>query len=702
MGARAAWCWSGADLGAGARRARPRAPRRGARRRLGRGRRTSCSAWRWPSAPRTSPSCRARRAGSSRRSPTSARPAGAAAMVVGVVGGSGGAGATTLACALAQAAARTGDVVVVDCDPLGPGLDRVLGLDRGAGFRWDALCQTTGRLSARALREALPRRERLGVLTWQAGSTATLQAFAVREALSAARRGHDTVVVDLPRTADPLVDEVASRCDVLLLVVAADRAGRRVGGAALRAAPRAARARTSCCAATGLDRARGGAGDRAPGPRRGAAPALASPRRSTSGSGRSRSPRGPLGRACTGLLEVLAPRDRAAGVTRPAGGPRRRRPRAAGARARRADAAPRGRGAAPDRTPGGRRDRARRPRGAAPRRRRGRPARAAAAAARRDRRAGQRSGRGVARPRPRARAQRRQVRRRRGGAAPGPAAGVDRRAAARRRHALRRPEARRRHPVPRRARTRGPTGHQHLAAGPARRRLHPRRARRRRHGGRRASASCSTRCWPRDSPSSSAAAPAPARRPCWRRCSPGCRPSERVVVVEDASELRPDHPHVVALEGRPANVEGAGALDLRTLVRQALRMRPDRLVVGEVRGGEVVELLAALNTGHEGGCGTLHANSAADVPARVEALALAAGLGREAAHSQLAAAVDVGGAPRPRRRRRPAGGPGGGAGAPGRRPRGHRGGDRGRRRRPTCTRGGRSTGCSTGSGRDGS
>ena len=118
-------------------------------------------------------------------------------------------------------------------------------------------------------------------------------------------------------------------------------------------------------------------------------------------------------------------------------------------------------------------------------------------------------------------------------------------------------------------------------------------------------------------------------------------PRERIVVVEDSSELRPDHPHVVALEGRPPNIEGAGAIDLRTLVRQALRMRPDRVVVGEVRGAEVVELLAALNTGHEGGCGTLHANSAVDVPARVEALALAAGLGREAAHSQLASAVDV-------------------------------------------------------------
>ncbi len=118
-------------------------------------------------------------------------------------------------------------------------------------------------------------------------------------------------------------------------------------------------------------------------------------------------------------------------------------------------------------------------------------------------------------------------------------------------------------------------------------------------------------------------------------------PTERIVLVEDASELRPRHPHVVALEARPPNIEGAGEVTLRTLVRQALRMRPDRLVVGEVRGGEVVDLLAAMNTGHEGGCGTVHANSARDVPARIEALALAAGLGREAVHAQLGSAVDV-------------------------------------------------------------
>jgi pilus assembly protein CpaF len=118
-------------------------------------------------------------------------------------------------------------------------------------------------------------------------------------------------------------------------------------------------------------------------------------------------------------------------------------------------------------------------------------------------------------------------------------------------------------------------------------------------------------------------------------------PQHRIVVVEDASELRPDHPHVVGLEARPANIEGAGEVPMRVLVRQALRMRPDRLVVGEVRGAEVTDLLAALNTGHEGGCGTLHANSAADVPARVEALAMATGLPQAAVHSQLASALDM-------------------------------------------------------------
>jgi pilus assembly protein CpaF len=117
--------------------------------------------------------------------------------------------------------------------------------------------------------------------------------------------------------------------------------------------------------------------------------------------------------------------------------------------------------------------------------------------------------------------------------------------------------------------------------------------------------------------------------------------AERLVLVEDAAELRPRHPHVVTLEARRPNVEGVGEITLQDLVRQALRMRPDRLVVGEVRGAEVVDMLAALNTGHQGGCGTLHANGAADVPARLEALAVTAGLSRDAAHAQIAAAVQA-------------------------------------------------------------
>lgn len=116
---------------------------------------------------------------------------------------------------------------------------------------------------------------------------------------------------------------------------------------------------------------------------------------------------------------------------------------------------------------------------------------------------------------------------------------------------------------------------------------------------------------------------------------------DRIVIVEDTCELDPDHPHVVSMEARPANLEGQGEIPMRTLVRQALRMRPDRLVVGEVRGAEVVDLLAAMNTGHEGGCGTVHANSAAAVPDRLVALALAAGMTLAGVHAQVLAGLDV-------------------------------------------------------------
>jgi pilus assembly protein CpaF len=117
--------------------------------------------------------------------------------------------------------------------------------------------------------------------------------------------------------------------------------------------------------------------------------------------------------------------------------------------------------------------------------------------------------------------------------------------------------------------------------------------------------------------------------------------NERLVIVEDSRELAPNHPHVVRIEGRPANAEVAGAISLTDLVRQSLRMRPDRLIVGEVRGAEICDLLTAMNTGHEGGCGTVHANSPADVPARLEALASLGGLPRAALHAQLASALDA-------------------------------------------------------------
>ncbi|TFB93909.1 TadA family conjugal transfer-associated ATPase [Cryobacterium luteum] len=116
---------------------------------------------------------------------------------------------------------------------------------------------------------------------------------------------------------------------------------------------------------------------------------------------------------------------------------------------------------------------------------------------------------------------------------------------------------------------------------------------------------------------------------------------ERIVAIEDVAELRIRHPHVVALEARQANLEGAGRIGLEALLREALRMRPDRLVLGECRGSEIRELLAALNTGHDGGAGTLHANSLEDVPARLEALGSLAGMSAAAVARQTVSAIGL-------------------------------------------------------------
>jgi pilus assembly protein CpaF len=120
-------------------------------------------------------------------------------------------------------------------------------------------------------------------------------------------------------------------------------------------------------------------------------------------------------------------------------------------------------------------------------------------------------------------------------------------------------------------------------------------------------------------------------------------PAERVITIEDAAELRLRQPHVVRLESRPANVEGRGVVTIRDLLRNALRMRPDRIVIGEVRGGEALDLLMALNTGHEGALSTVHANSPEDALRRIETLALIAGVGlpHEAIREQLGRGVDL-------------------------------------------------------------
>ncbi len=138
-------------------------------------------------------------------------------LVVGVLAGCGGAGASVFAAALAASAAAEGSCLAVDLDPLGPGLDRVTGLDEEAGVGWDDLARTAGRLGAAALREAVPRRDGLGVLTWGAGTAVEPEPSVVREALAAARRGHDLVVVDLPVAPGPAARETLARLDHLVV-----------------------------------------------------------------------------------------------------------------------------------------------------------------------------------------------------------------------------------------------------------------------------------------------------------------------------------------------------------------------------------------------------------------------------------------------------------------------------------------------------
>ncbi len=146
--------------------------------------------------------------------------AGPRACSLGVVAGSGGAGASTFACALAAVSARTTTALLLDLDPWGPGLDRVAGLDDVAGVRWDDLTAASGRLSSRSLRDALPGRDGLSVLTF-GSAPGQLETAAVREVVSAAQRGSGLVVVDLPRRLDGSAAEVAARCDLVVVVARA-------------------------------------------------------------------------------------------------------------------------------------------------------------------------------------------------------------------------------------------------------------------------------------------------------------------------------------------------------------------------------------------------------------------------------------------------------------------------------------------------
>lgn len=118
-------------------------------------------------------------------------------------------------------------------------------------------------------------------------------------------------------------------------------------------------------------------------------------------------------------------------------------------------------------------------------------------------------------------------------------------------------------------------------------------------------------------------------------------PTERIVIAEDVSELMIQHPHVVRMQVRQSNIDGAGGIDLQMLVRESLRMRPDRLVIGECRGGEIREMLSAFNTGHSGGAGTLHANSVEDVPARLEALGAIAGMNDQSLARQVVSGLGL-------------------------------------------------------------
>jgi secretion/DNA translocation related CpaE-like protein len=231
-----------------------------------------------------------------------------AATSLAVVGGSGGVGSTVLAVALAAVAATGGTALLVDLDPLGPGLGRLLGVDHSTGITWSELAGLHGRLGSRSLREALPARDGLAVLGWSDAVPTPPDAALAREVIAAGTRGHDWVVLDLPRAADPDTVALAQRCDHVLLVVGSTLLA---VASATRTADRLRRHTSSLGAVVRSRRAAVPAGDLA---RAVGAPLVAElpeQRRLDEhldlGLGPVHHPRGPLARTSTELLRRLGP-----------------------------------------------------------------------------------------------------------------------------------------------------------------------------------------------------------------------------------------------------------------------------------------------------------------------------------------------------------------------------------------------------------
>ena len=544
---------------------------------------------------------------------------------------------------------RGGPSVVVDADPLGPGVDRVLGLDLVDGVRWDALGHTTGRLSARSLRDSLPRRDGRGRphLVRRAAAATPPGLRRARGAVgrpARPRHGRGRPAARPPTRWSTRSSPAATRC---WSTVVTDR-GRGRRGDARCAAGSPTRARCgSSCAGRGHRRRR----PLAPAGRvrrwsRGWATSAGSPRRSTSGSARcgpgaARSAARPssvlasLGDAVAARGVMRRPSDRCVEEVRErlARDPGELTPHRV-AEALRASGRPVGDATVLAVHEALRRDVV----GAGPLEPLLRLPDVTDVLVNgpdqvyvdRGRRAGAGRGRGSPTTRPCA-----------GWPSGWPRSGGRRLDDA---TPARRPPAAPTAPgsTPCSRRWPGPAPCSRCGCRTTRV-LSPSTswsppARSPTHGARLLrdwSSRAGWRSW-------SAAAPAPARPPCSPPCS-RWSPADRAAGAGRGRQRAPPRPPARRRASRPGRrtSRAPARSTLRTLVRQALRMRPDRLVVGEVRGAEVVDLLAALNTGHEGGCGTIHANSARDVPARVEALALAAGLGREAAHSQLLAGVDA-------------------------------------------------------------